>query len=190
MIQWQDTHRLFTAIRPPRDAIDHLTDYLADLHVAAPWSRCLRYDLWHVTVAYLGETEAARVEPIGEAMRSAVEHTSPLRLALSGGGRWGRGRYNIVYTGLDGEVDRLVGLAMRTRAAFDEVGQGYDRKQYRPHLTLAPAAARLGNAESAEDLFALRRYRGPEWTVSSVGLYNSVLHPEPRYDLIDSVELG
>ncbi|MFD0557408.1 RNA 2',3'-cyclic phosphodiesterase [Stackebrandtia endophytica] len=190
MIQWKGTYRLFAAIRPPRDAIDHLTDYLTDLHVAVPWSRCLRYDLWHVTVAYLGETETDRVGRIGEAMRSAVEHTSLLRLALSGGGRWGRGRYNIVYTGLSGEVDRLVGLAMRTRVAFDEVGQDYDRKQYRPHLTLAPASARLGNAESAEDLFTLRRYQGPEWTVSSVGLYNSVVHPELRYDLIDSVELG
>jgi len=190
VIQQGEPQRLFVAIRPPQSAIDHLTDYLRDLHVATPWGRCLRYDLWHVTVTYLGDIAVDRVEQVGAAIRRAADRTSPLRLALAGGGRWGRGRYNIVYTGLDGEVDRLVGLAMRTRAALDEAELPYDRRQYRPHLTVAPASAKLGNTESAEDLVELRRYRGPEWKVASVGLYRSIPQPEPRYELIDSVVLA
>ena len=181
--------RLFIAIRPQPAAIDDLTDYVSDLHVARPWRRCVELDLWHVTVAFIGAVEAPDVAKAAGALRAAATGTGPFTLRLAGGGRFGRGRYNIVYAGLDGEVDRLVKLALDTRAALRAAGLPHDRKQYRPHLTMASAAARLSNCESAEDLMSLRRYRGPEWPVTEVGLYRSVTGAVPAYHPVESVTL-
>lgn len=180
---------MFVAIRPSASAIDDLTGYIAGLHVAKPWQRCLEYDLWHVTVAFIGDAGPDEASAAARALRAAAADMLPFRLRLAGGGRFGRGRYNIVYTGLDGEVAQLVRLATSTRDALSAVGLPYDRKQYRPHLTLAPASARLGNSESAEDLMNLRRYKGPEWDVTEVGLYRSVTGSRPAYDLMESVRL-
>lgn len=183
------SRRLFIAIRPKRAAIDDLTDYVTDLHVAKPWRQCVERDLWHVTVAFIGAVEAAAVAAAVGALRAAAAGTGPFTLRLAGGGRFGRGRYNIVYAGLDGEVDRLVKLALGTRAELRAAGLPHDRKQYRPHLTMATAGARLSNCESAEDLMSLRRYRGPEWPVTEVGLYRSITGAVPTYHLVESVTL-
>ena len=180
------SQRLFIAVRPDVAAVKDLTEYIGDLHVAVPWKRCLEYDLWHVTVAYIG---VADVKVAARTLRDATANTSGFTLRLAGGGRFGRGRYNIVYAGLGGDVERLVRLAVHTRDTLEAAGLPFDRKQYRPHLTLAPAGARLGNGESAEDLMSLRRYQGPEWDVTEVGLYRSVTGPRPAYVLEDSIDL-
>ncbi|GAA4914716.1 2'-5' RNA ligase [Stackebrandtia albiflava] len=174
--------RLFAALRPPVTAITHLTEVVEELHVAEAWRRVLRHDLWHVTVAYVGDLPAERLPEATGAMAEAAAETPPLTLALAGGGRFGRGRSNIVYTGLAADVAGLTRLAERTRTAFRAAGIPYDERPYRPHLTLAGAGAGIGNAESAEDLVRLRRYRGPDWTADRIGLYHSHAGDTPHYE--------
>src|SRR5439155_21265747 len=103
---------------------------------------------------------------------------------FAGGGRFGRGRFTIVWAGLGGDLDGLGDLAGVVRRRLRAAKLPYDQKPFRPHLTLARPGDRLTAEAVAADLAALRAYEGPMWTVESVRLMRSHLGPHPRYDTL------
>ena len=184
------TERLFAALELPQHVVSDLAEVVADLNIARRGSttrpataarrtsspaRVVRSANWHLTLAFLGEVPVGRVGQAAEALGEAALSCAPLQLSVSGGGRFGRGRYSVVYAGLDGDVARLVQLVHRIRAGLTAVDLPVDQKQYRPHVTLARPGDRVTNQQAAEDLLTLRRYHGPSWTAGEIVLYRSDL---------------
>ena len=111
--------RLFVAAYPPGPACAHLAatvDTLAVGRAAAAGinARVAAPDNWHMTLTFLGEVPAARQPDVDGAPwigRSRTGepggHPSPLRLRLGGGGRFGRGRFTVLWVGLHGDVAAL-----------------------------------------------------------------------------------
>lgn len=203
------TERLFAALPLPDNAVADLSEVVADLNIARrgapsrPGSsgrrtgpgRLVRSSNWHLTVAFLGEVPADRCALAAAIMTAAAAESAPMRLCVSGGGRFGRGRYSVVYAGLDGEVESLVSLVHRLRAGLVEGGLPVDLKQYRPHVTLARPGDRVTNQQAAQDLLTLRRYYGPSWTAGEVVLYKSdfgkgPVGAPPHYTPMASAILG
>jgi 2'-5' RNA ligase len=110
----------------------------------------------------------------------------PIRLRLAGGGRFGRGRFTVLWVGLDGDIEALRELGAILRTELRRARLPYDRKPLRPHLTLARPGERL---DVADDLLTLGRYAGPEWTVDTLTLVRSHLGPKPTYDRLAEVPL-
>ncbi|GAB3226743.1 RNA 2',3'-cyclic phosphodiesterase [Glycomyces halotolerans] len=204
------TQRLFAALPLPENAVSDLAEVVSDLNIArrsAPGrpgastrrpsqsGRLVRSENWHLTVAYLGEVATERVGRAAEVLADAAATCDPLRLCVSGGGRFGRGRYSVVYAGLDGDVARLVGLVHRIRAGLLAADLPVDQKQYRPHVTLARPGDRVTNQQAAQDLLTLRRYYGPSWTAHRLVLYKSDFGSRPRgeepnYTAVSTLRLG
>lgn len=203
------TERLFAALPLPDNAVADLAEVVSDLNIArrgAPSrpgaigrrpasGRLVRAANWHLTVAFLGEVPVERCAETAEVVAAAARETAPMRLCVSGGGRFGRGRYSVVYAGLDGEVAALVDLVHRLRAGLIAGGLPVDQKQYRPHVTLARPGDRVTNQQAAQDLLTLRRYYGPSWTANEVVLYKSdfgkaPVGVQPNYTPIASAPLA
>jgi RNA 2',3'-cyclic 3'-phosphodiesterase len=186
--------RLFVAVYPPPEAADHLADFLTGLHLGRAADKGVNARLatrahWHVTLAFLGEVADERVPRAAAALDLVpVELPAPV-LRIAGAGRFGRGRFTIVWAGMGGDVTELSTLAKRVRRELRRARLPYDEKPLRPHLTLARPGDRLPAEEIAADLAALREYEGPEWTVEAVRLMRSHLGPHPRYDVLHSVPL-
>ncbi|CAM3227561.1 RNA 2',3'-cyclic phosphodiesterase [Stackebrandtia soli] len=171
------TSRLFVALLPPQAVQDHLATAITGLHLDAVPRR--PEAPWHITTAFIGEVDDAAIPLATAAVAAACATTTAFRLSLAGAGRFGRGRYSVVWAGVDGDVAALVGHVAELRAQLGARGLPYDQRQYRPHVTLARTGDRLSPGQSAADLMSLRAYSGPSWMVSGCVLY--AVDPGPTY---------
>jgi 2'-5' RNA ligase len=187
---------LFVAAYPPEAACAHLAaavDGLAVGRAAAEGvnARLAPRSNWHVTLAFLGEVPDERLDDVRAALAGAVTRwraqQTPPRLRLGGGGRFGRGRFTVLWVGLVGDVDPLAALAAAVRKDLKRARLPYDPKPFRPHLTLARPGDRV---DVREDVEALKAYEGPPWTVDAVRLVRSHLGPKPTYDTLTEVPAG
>jgi 2'-5' RNA ligase len=184
--------RLFVAAYPPADVCDHLERRLADLHVTVAAgqgvnTRLARRDNWHVTLVFLGEVADQRTADVHEAIQRAVDGWRATALGapelrLAGGGRFGRGRFTIMWVGLDGDLDALGRLSRTVRRELKRDRLPYDTKPFKPHMTVARPGDRLDRGAVEADRAVLADYRGPTWPVETVELVCSHLGPRPRYD--------
>jgi 2'-5' RNA ligase len=190
--------RLFVAAYPPPAAIADLAALFGRLALGAPRDpvaaerslRAVPPERWHVTLAFIGEVPddrepAARAALAVAAQRWSAAEPKPLRVALRGGGRFGRGRFTTVWIGLDGDVTPLCRLAAAVGSALRKARLPVDReKRYRPHVTLGRPGDRLSPQQVAGDLAVLNTYRGPEWEIDRIHLVRSNLGPNIHYEKI------
>lgn len=192
--------RIFVAIFPPASAVADLKSTVDGTHLgkASAAGRAVRLDppeLWHVTLAFLGEVAPAKVPEIAAVLGSVAgawtrEHATRPPLRLADGGRFGSGPSTVVWAGLHGDSMSLRDLAGRVNTELSGAGlMARDARPYRPHLTLARCGDRLSADEIAADLATLRAYAGPSWTVNELVLVSSVLGPPRRYDRLHTWDL-
>ena len=182
--------RLFTAVVPPPEVLDHLRGALpATAPSGVRWSEP---ETWHVTLGFHGDVPAGALEDLTDALAAAAGGVTPFRIHLAGAGTFS-GR--TVWVGVGGETRGLQTLVSGVRSAARAVGLPDDaRLRVRHHLTMA-RATRPGGATVAADLVrALAVYRGPEWDVTRVTLVESHLGEGrsggPRHVEIADLMLG
>jgi RNA 2',3'-cyclic 3'-phosphodiesterase len=184
--------RLFVAAYPPADVCADLERCLAGLNVAAAAGRGVNArlavrDNWHVTVAFLGEVADERQPDAAAAIGRAVDRwrvasDGPPELRVAGGGRFGRGRFTVLWAGLTGDLDPLRAVSRDVRRELKRVRLPCDDRPLKPHLTLARPGDRLDREAIDADRAALGAYAGPVWRVTEIELIRSHLGPKPRYD--------
>lgn len=182
--------RLFVAVVPPPDVVDHLSAALDPLRARIEVER-LRWvpaASWHLTLAFLGEVEEARRPQLDERLGRAARRNQPGRLRLSGGGRFG-GR--VLWVGVEGERETLVRTAASAAAAARRSGIVTEERRYRPHLTVARTREPV---DLRAEVVALHDYQGPDWTAGEVALVRSRLGAgagrAAAYDVLATWTLG
>lgn len=185
--------RLFAAVTPSAEAIEHLDAFLEVRREAASY-RWVAADGWHLTLAFMGEADPWRTEELEERLARAAGRRTRFRVALAGGGAFPNvARAKVLWIGLDlsaearTELDRL---ATGARAAATKSGIEVDGQRFRPHLTLA----RTGQpAEVSKWVRLLDAYHGPSWDVDTLSLLESHLGEgpggRPRYEVLGEYPL-
>ncbi|PWR10460.1 RNA 2',3'-cyclic phosphodiesterase [Micromonospora acroterricola] len=184
--------RLFVAVYPPIDAVTHLGAQVARLRVGAAAAAGTNVRLadpahLHLTLAFLGEVEAARLVEVESALGLAAEwfrdgRDAAPRLSLGGGGRFGKGSFTVLWVDLRGDVEALRVLARLIRSRLRHARLPHDDKPFRPHLTVARPGDRVGPADIEADQATLDGYQGPSWPAAELQLVRSHLGPRPRYE--------
>ncbi|MFH1044228.1 MAG: RNA 2',3'-cyclic phosphodiesterase [Pseudomonadota bacterium] len=136
MSEAAETVRLFFALWPESDL---QTKLAAWGERAAGRGRAMRRENIHLTLAFLGATEAALVPDV-IALASGVRF-APIRLPLDRVGYWKRKR--IIWCGTDEEPPALGALVEDLRTRLDAAGMRYDPKPFVSHVTLVRDAAGL-----------------------------------------------
>ena len=179
--------RLFVAAYPAAAALDDLALRVEDLRIgqaatAGVNTRLAARPLWHVTVAFLGDVDEERQDAAAAAVdRAAAETDGQPMLRLAGGGTFGRGNFTTMWVGLAGDVASLQSLAGTVRAKLRRAHLRYDRKPFRPHLTIARPGQRLPRNQIDEDIAELSTYAGPSWPVTELVLVQSHQGPHPTH---------
>jgi len=192
--------RLFVAVYPPAEALDHLAEAVGRLRLGAAAAagtnvRIVARPLWHVTLAFLGEAPEERAGDARTAVAAGVSRwrahagAAP-ELWLAGGGRFGRRRFTVLWVGLQGDVTALRALGEAVRRELKRARLAYDPKPLRPHLTFARPGEKLSATDLAADLAALDTYKGPSWTVDAVHQVHSQLGPKPVHTSLAAVPLS
>jgi 2'-5' RNA ligase len=192
--------RLFVAAYPPAEACDDLAQRLAQLQVTAAANngvntRLARRETWHITLAFLGEVAEERAADVPGALQRVADQwraagSGAPRLRLGGGGRFGRGRFTVMWVGVDGDREALEALSRRVRRELKRDRLPYDARSFKPHLTVARPGDRLDAAAVEADRAELANYRGPQWPVETMVLVRSHLGPTPRYDHLATWQLA
>ncbi|WP_436738277.1 RNA 2',3'-cyclic phosphodiesterase [Streptomyces sp. BBFR102] len=168
--------RLFVAVVPPDAVLADLDRATAALDALPGADRLRRTEAGgrHLTLAFLGPCDPARLDGLAERLARAAHRTAPFPLALRGAGRFGD---RVLWARPDGDLTALGRLADRVRAAATRAGLPPDAEHaFRPHLTLA--RARPGQpVRLAPYTEALARLAAGPWQVTEVRLVRSVPPP-------------
>ncbi|MEO0476781.1 MAG: RNA 2',3'-cyclic phosphodiesterase [Planctomycetota bacterium] len=185
--------RLFIAIDiEPSKA---LVDLLDGLRQNGRGLRVVQKQTLHLTLAFLGETDPRRIEPVASAMRDAVDGLVGFDLPLRGLDLFGTPEQPRVLLTRPAETSdalpRLNELAERIRVALGD-DLPADRFGFTPHLTLARAS---DGPTAGRTLAPLLAKHGDTdfgtYRVDSVGLYGSELSKAgPTYTQLASAPLG
>ncbi|WP_435204233.1 RNA 2',3'-cyclic phosphodiesterase [Micromonospora sp. bgisy143] len=186
--------RLFVAVCPPVEAVNHLGAQIARLRVGAAAAAGARVRLvdpadLHLTLAFLGDVETVRLVDVESALGLAADRfraglEAPPRLRLGGGGVFGDGRRMVLWVDARGDVEPLHELARLVRERLRVAGLPYDEKPFRPHLTVARPGDRMDPAAVEADRTDLNEYAGPEWPATEVLLMRSQQRAGPRYERV------
>ncbi len=171
------------AVDPPAQARDDLAAALAPLHGAHGEPRWTLPERWHLTLLFLGAVPDRQVPDLVAAVGPQVAAVPQGRLRLAGAGRFGSARRpQVAWIGLDGDVAALTGLARRLAAEARRLRLEVEERPFRPHLTVG----RWRPAHPADGTLIdrLHGYRGPEWPVGEVRLWESFLGAAPRYEVV------
>ena len=127
--------RLFIAAELPDNMLDALAETSADLR-SNVHGRYVRPDMFHVTLAFLGEVEASRISIIESIIERVCARHTPIATSLGELGSFGKKGNAILWQGIAGNTLALADLADDIRDELESEGFAFDEKPFRAHITL------------------------------------------------------
>jgi 2'-5' RNA ligase len=186
--------RLFLAAPLPDGLQSTLFLALTAARRAAAQARWVRPGQLHLTLAFFGETAAADVPSLVDALRPVGARHAPPRLGLRGAGCFGRPHApSLLFAELDGDLQglRLLELDVRSAVGLQRVAGGPSREAFHPHLTLARARSRQGDAALRRCQRALRHQALGTFLLERLALFQSELGSAgPAYTPLAEFPLG
>jgi phosphoserine aminotransferase len=175
--------RLFVGLAPPPAVLDDLDAACAPFRLDRGDLRWTSRELWHVTLAFLGEVSEESLAGLVPGLERAARRSSAFGLSLAGAGAFANpARANVLWSGMSGDLRALSDLAAAVSAAARGAGATPPDGDhgFTPHLTLARCRA---PADVRDIVAGLDGYRGPRWTVAEIHLIRSTLDGQkPRYE--------
>lgn len=127
--------RAFLAISLEPEVLKKISRAVDDLRERIPGVRWVAKENLHLTVKFLGNIEAAQVEPIAAALRRRLEPFSCFTINAKGLGVFPEGgRPKILWVGLTGQ--ELIGLATEIESCLQPLGFAPEQRSFKPHLTI------------------------------------------------------
>jgi RNA 2',3'-cyclic 3'-phosphodiesterase len=172
--------RAFFAVPPDPAWTDRAQDLVASLRPRLPKASWTRPESWHLTLTFLGEISEAAAAEFANALEAAVGRTICGRVPSAGPVLLPpRGRPRVLGVGFSPSpgLETLAGLARAADAAGRRIGVEPERREFRPHVTLA--RLREGWPPAAIETFLQEAgaFPFPEWSVGRCILYRSELQP-------------
>jgi 2'-5' RNA ligase len=135
----------------------------------------------HLTLAFLGDIDPIKVEPIRQVMEIARHDFKPFSLAIDGTGTFpSPARPRVVWAGLKGDLEQLMKLQKELWQGLAALGFKLESRPFSPHLTLArvrESALPSQAAGLATALAGLDCAPGQTFAVNEIRLIRSRLTP-------------
>jgi len=129
--------RLFAALELPPAVAEQVGERIEQERAALPAASWVRSANLHLTLAFFGDVDEARVEPLGAALAQVAAGLDPFAVHLGGAGGFPEhGAIRVVWLAIE-PAQELARLSGRLRAAAEICGVASDAKPFRAHVTLA-----------------------------------------------------
>lgn len=169
--------RLFVALELPEEIKAALATLQHDLRQARSEVTWTKLENLHLTLKFLGETPAERLEPIAQAILATAQLSPPFTLTTGGTGFFPDARRpRVVWVGLGSGLPALQTLQQQVEEGLAPLGFPREAKPFRPHLTLGY----IKSPQNLKQLVALTQaYDFPtlSFPVTELVLMQSKLHP-------------
>lgn len=172
---------------PPLPRIEALA---RELREAGRTLKVVSAEHLHLTLKFLGDTEAGLVPEIVSAMREAASGVAPFTVEIRGTGAFpSLSHPSVLWVGIRG-AEPLAGMAKVLDQHLTTLGFEPERRPWSPHVTLA----RVRGGQRMDAVQALLRSHEAdafgEARVEEIRLKKSVLQPGgPEYTTVEAVRL-
>src|SRR5689334_5188019 len=189
-----ETYRLFIAVEVAPEARAELAAAQQRLRRGDPPVKWVAPEALHITLHFLGATDAALVPRLKQALRAALAGSAAIELRLEGAGAFPNlRRPSVVWAGVGGATAALERMRLALGAALEALGLPRETRPFRAHLTLG-RARREATPAQLERLGAAIQALPPlapvAWQVDHVVLFRSELRPDwPVYSELDMMAL-
>jgi 2'-5' RNA ligase len=185
------TLRLFVAVDPAPEVRDRLRDAIGRSRPRAPSAKWVDAASLHVTLAFLGDVEEARVAEHSAAIAAVASRHAPIDLSFRGAGAFGGRKPRVLWVGVEGAVEALAAAQRDLSTALVPLGYAPENRPFSAHLTLARARDPRGDAALAACAEALAGEDFGATRVASILLYRSELSSKgAKYTLLSEAPLG
>ena len=171
--------RVFCAVELPVEIRAAVAAHASRLRRDFPEARAswVRPEGLHITLKFIGEVEAARVEALSRAAGAAVKGSQPFRLSIEETDTFPpRGAARVLWLGVKDASSQLALLQRRLEDECEAAGFPREPRAFKPHLTVA----RLRTPKDAHALSEAHRHTpfGPfNFEVSELLVIRSELGP-------------
>lgn len=147
----------------------------------------------HLTLKFLGNVDAARLNDLRAAFKQACASCAPFELRTGRAGCFPNlSRPRVIWIGVEGELDALRALQKRMGAAARDFSAHHETREWQPHLTIGRVRDRLRTGELHKigaAVAAISEVRC-NWPVGSVELMQSTPSPHGSvYTCLTSAQL-
>lgn len=180
--------RLFAAVAVPHDTLAALAAVVEPIKPAWPGARWINLADQHVTLKFLGWTDADSLARVVGAVRKVARSHDPADVSLDALGAFPTERRpRVLWVGLRDPARLLSKLARALDEALAPLGFPAEERGFTPHLTLARIKIPTRPAGEWPELHV----PATGWRVDRVGLWRSHLSPKgARYEIVEEMPLG
>jgi len=176
------TIRSFIAIELPEEVKSGLHRLQAELTLAQyTFVKCVSPEGIHLTLKFLGNISPQKVAEITRVMEQASQVVSPFQLHITEVGAFpNMRRPRVLWVGIKGEVDKLIGWQQRIDEGLVPLGFAKEARPFTPHLTLARLRDNCSPGDRLHfgEMFARAHAEVDyKFTVTSLNLMRSQLFP-------------
>jgi len=133
----------------------------------------------HLTLKFLGDVEALRVQEIAGAVAAGCSGFGPFNISLSDPGFFPNARsLRVIWVGVGGDVEKLTGMQRAIESELSRIGFPAEKRGFQPHLTLArirDQATSYEREQMARLVGGMRADPSASMLVSQVSLIRSEL---------------
>ena len=174
--------RAFIALELSSTCIEDITSLVRSL-VGVVEGRFVTPDAYHLTLAFLGEIGEVKTRDAMAALEEVSAGREPVALTFEGLGSFGRPRDATLWLGVCA-TPQLIDLAAGLRNALETRNLSFDKKPFRPHVTLARRARLEGG------VLPNLAFPAPD-VAQRITLFKSILSPPPAtYKLLYACDLN
>ncbi len=189
-----DSARLFIAVPVPSAVRVELQRVRRHFERSgAPRLRWIRAEAIHLTLKFLGDVPSMRIGVVERELEEICAETQRHALRLTGFGVFGGRRPRVLWVGLDGAVADTAKLAGAIDAHLAAHEFPLERRDFRPHLTLARVPDRATAKDRANLVSLVKQAEAPlplVLPVEQMQLLRSDLRPEgARYTTLRAFPL-
>jgi len=150
----------------------------------------VKYDLFHLTLKFLGETREEDIAIITDVLKKIAAETKPFTFDLKGLGIFGSSyRPRIIHVNIEGSKN-LKDLGYRILNDFDKVGFPKGRQNFVPHLTLGRIKYIQDKKMFQQSIDLYKDANLQQVKVEELILFESILHPSgPEYLILNKFKL-
>jgi 2'-5' RNA ligase len=192
--------RLFIALELPPEVREAAALVARELKASGADVKWVKPESMHLTLKFLGETPDDQVPDIKTALDHACVGHSALDLTIKGCGSFpGEKKPQVVWLGLDGQIEQLRDLAGAIEARLELLGFPPERRSFKAHLTLGRlrrgpkrGGKRGGSVVPlVRAIAAYKDFQGPAFRADHVVLMKSTLTPSgPIYEPLAEFKLA
>jgi len=183
--------RLFIALPLPKEIEEALGKIVFVLKQKSGRVKWVAPKNTHLTVKFLGEVDAGKVESVKTAVRNTAGKFKPVNCSLETlGGFPNLARPRVIWAGLAGDIEILENIVNDIEEEAFKLGFLREEKCFKPHLTLGRIRESYGLDELTNYIKSYHMEPLP-FQMSTLVLFKSTLTPAgPIYDRLLEADLG